>query len=113
VQRLELPEHPFERLGVLDLPGVDHPLVALPARLDLLDVRVGPLLLADQVVDLDPEVPDGVLQGRPPTRELADPGGLGDRVQLVGQRVDPGVELLDVEQLELDERVGFQSGLLM
>jgi hypothetical protein len=31
----------------------------------------------------------------------------------MGQRVDPGVELLDVEQLELDERVGFQSGLLM
>jgi hypothetical protein len=31
----------------------------------------------------------------------------------VGQMVDPGVELLDVEQLELDERVGFQRNLLM
>jgi hypothetical protein len=31
----------------------------------------------------------------------------------VGQGVDPGVELLDVEQLELDERVGFQRILLM
>jgi hypothetical protein len=113
VQRLELAEHPLQRLRVLDLAGVDHPLVALAARLDLLDVRVGPLLLAHQVVDLDPEVPDGVLQRRTPTRELADLRGLGDRVQLVGQRVDPGVELLDVEQLELDERVGFQSGLLM
>jgi hypothetical protein len=29
------------------------------------------------------------------------------------QVVDPGVELLDVEQLELDERVGFQRNLLM
>jgi hypothetical protein len=31
----------------------------------------------------------------------------------VVQVVDPGVELLDVEQLELDERVGFQRNLLM
>jgi hypothetical protein len=31
----------------------------------------------------------------------------------VVQVVDPGVELLDVEQLELDERVGFQRILLM
>jgi hypothetical protein len=31
----------------------------------------------------------------------------------VVQSVDPGVELLDVEQLELDERVGFQRILLM
>jgi hypothetical protein len=32
---------------------------------------------------------------------------------MVVQSVDPGVELLDVEQLELDERVGFQRILLM
>jgi hypothetical protein len=31
----------------------------------------------------------------------------------VGETVETRVELLDVEQLELDERVGFQSGLLM
>jgi hypothetical protein len=31
----------------------------------------------------------------------------------VVQGVDPGVELLDVEEPELDERVGFQRNLLM
>jgi hypothetical protein len=31
----------------------------------------------------------------------------------VVQLVDPGVELLDVEQPELDERVGFQWILLL
>jgi hypothetical protein len=30
----------------------------------------------------------------------------------MGQGVDPGVELLDVEEPELDERVGFQGILL-
>jgi hypothetical protein len=39
--------------------------------------------------------------------------GLRDRRQVVLQGVDPGVELLDVEQLELDEGVGFQRILLM
>jgi hypothetical protein len=103
----------LERLGVVDLPGVHHRLVALPAGLDLLDVGVGPLLLRGDVVDLHPEVAQGVVQGLATRRQLAELGRLGDGPQLVVQRVDPGVELLHVEQLELDERVGFQDGLLL
>jgi hypothetical protein len=113
VQRLELAQHPLERLRVLDLAGVDHPLVTLAPGPDLLDVGVRALLLRGEVVDLDPQVAYGVLHGRTPPRELSQLLGLRDRAQLVGEDVDPGVELLDVEQPELDERVGFQSSLLM
>jgi hypothetical protein len=70
-------------------------------------------LLCSQVVDSDAQVPHCVLQGRTATLELTQLAGLRDGRELVGQLVDPGVELLDVEQSELDERVGFQSILLL
>jgi hypothetical protein len=111
VQRLELTEHPLQRLGILDLAGVDHPLVTLATCLHLLDVDVRALLLGGQVVDLDAQVPDLVVDGRTTLGERSQLLGLGDVLQSVGERVEPGVELLDVEQLELDERVGFQGGL--
>ena len=113
MQRLQLAEHPLQCLGILDLTGVDHPLVTHPTSLDLLDVGVRSLLLRGEVVDLDAQVADRVRDGGTTPRVLAQLIGLGDRGELVGQVVDPGVELLDVEQLELDERVGFQRILLM
>jgi hypothetical protein len=113
VQRVELADHPLERLGILHLAGVDHPLVADPSRPDLLHVGVRAPLLDGQVVDLDAQVAYGVRDGGTTAGELAQQVSLRDRRELMGQGVDPGVELLDVEQLELDERVGFQRILLM
>jgi hypothetical protein len=100
-------------LGVGDQPLVHPVLVARPAGLDLLDVRVGLLLLTGEVVDDDLRV----------ARLPADLGPLGgQRVELLGLRqvgqpvpqlVEPCVEVLDVQELQLGESVGLQGVLLV
>jgi hypothetical protein len=39
--------------------------------------------------------------------------GLGKGAESVPELVEPGVELLDVQQLELGESIGLQRGLLV
>jgi hypothetical protein len=39
--------------------------------------------------------------------------GLGQVLQAVLEQVDPGVDLLDVQQLQLGESIGLQGGLLV
>jgi hypothetical protein len=87
-------------------------LVAGPAGLDLLDVGVRALLLGGEVLDADAQVADAVLGLGTAQDDVLELLGLRERPQLVGERVDPGVELLDVEERELDVRVGFQGDLL-
>jgi hypothetical protein len=104
--------HPLEVLGVGDLPLV-HPVAVTGApRLDLLDVGVGLGLRGGQVVDHDLCVPDLVDQLGAARRERGDLGDLGQVGALVPELVGLGVQRLDVEQLQLGERVGFQRVLL-
>jgi hypothetical protein len=87
-------------------------LVARAAGLDLLDVGVGALLLGGEILDADPQVADAVLGLGTAQDDVLELVGLRERPELVRQGVDPGVELLDVEERELDVRVGFQGVLL-
>jgi hypothetical protein len=79
--------------------------------LDLLDVCVGLALLAGQVVDPDLRVPGQTVDVGPLRGQRRDLLGLGKGRQPVPQLVEAGVELLDVEQFELCEGVGFQRVL--
>ena len=114
-QRDQLVLHALEVLGVGDQPLVDALLVALAPGLDLLDVGVGLALLAGQVVDLRSAAsrPWSSSSARSAARARRAPAVSGQGAQLVPQQVDPGVELLDVEQLQLGERVGLQGVLLL
>ena len=103
---------PFEVLGVADRAPVEPLLVAGAAGLDLLHVRVGLALLPGQVVDLHLEVPGASVDLCALGGELAQLGRLGRVLGLVPEGVEAAVELLDVEQLELGEGVGFQGVLL-
>jgi hypothetical protein len=104
--------HPLQVLGVGDLPRV-HPLaVAGAPRLDLLDVGVGLGLRGGEVVDHDLRVPDPVDQDGALGGQRVDLGDLGQVGALVPELVGLRVERLDVEQLQLGERVGFQRVLL-
>jgi hypothetical protein len=105
--------HPLDVPGVGDLPLVDPVAVAGAAGLDLLHVRVDLLLLGRQVTDRDAGVTRLVVELPAPGLEGVDLGQLGQARQLVSQLVGPGVDLLDVEQLQLGGRVGFQRGLLV
>ena len=102
----------LEVLGVADGAGVQPLLVAGPPRLDLLDVGVGLALGSGQVVDLDLQVASASVDVGPGRRQLAQLGCLRRVLRLVPQDVEPAVQLLYVEQLQLCERVGFQGGLL-
>jgi hypothetical protein len=105
--------HPLQVLGAGDQALV-HPVpVAGPAGLDLLDVLVGLLLLAGEVVDGDLGVADlpldvGALRG-----ERGQLLGLGQVGQPVPQLVESRVELLDVQEPQLRESVGLQGLLLI
>jgi hypothetical protein len=101
----------LEVLRAADLSAVHPVLVTTATGLDLLDVRVGLALLAGQVVDPDLCVPSEAVDAvalRSQGRYLL---GLGEGRQAVPKLVEPGVELLDVEQLQLCEGVGFQRVL--
>jgi hypothetical protein len=104
---------PLEVLGVGHRTGVESLLVADPAGLDVLDVVVGLALGAGQVVDPDLQVRGPFLQPGGGGSQLRELGALRRVGGLVAQRVEPAVELLDVEELQLGERVGFQGGLLV
>ncbi len=112
LEGLQLVLHPLEVLGVVDQPLVHPVAVARAPGLDLLDVAVDLLLLGGEVVDDDPGVAAPALERRPGSGPARDLGELRQVRQLVAQLVGSGVELLDVEQLELGERVGFQGRLL-
>jgi hypothetical protein len=102
-----------EVLGVGDQPLVHALLVALAAGLDLLHVGVGLALLAGQVVDGDLGVAAVVDELGPLGGEGGDLLRLREAAQPVPQQVDPGVELLDVQELQLGESVGLQGVLLV
>jgi hypothetical protein len=104
--------HPFEVLGVGHQPLVHPVLVARAPGLHLLDVGVAAALVAGEVVDADPGVTRLRVDLGALGQQLGELLGLGQRAELVAQLVEAGVELLDVEQLQLGERVGFQRGLL-
>ena len=89
-------------------------LVALAAGLDLLDVGVDLGLLDGEVVDRDPGVARLVVElgaGRRAARRARRSSG--SVRALVAQLVGARVELLEVEQLQLGGRVGFQRVLLL
>jgi hypothetical protein len=104
--------HPLEVLGVGHQPLVHPVLVARAPGLHLLDVGVAAALVAGEVVDADPGVAGLRVDLGALGQQLGELLGLGQRAELVAQLVEAGVELLDVEQLQLGERVGFQRGLL-
>nr|WP_236554146.1 hypothetical protein [Nocardioides sp. AX2bis] len=93
--------------------GVHPLLVAGAARLDLLDVGVDLLLLRGQVRDLDPRVAGDVDEPGPGGLERDEVRDLGQVRAAVGELVGLGVELLELEQLDLGGRVGLQGGLLV
>ncbi|MDO9495760.1 MAG: hypothetical protein Q7J48_08675 [Nocardioides sp.] len=104
--------HPLEVLGVRDLPRV-HPVPVTGAPgLDLLDIAVGLRLRGSQVIDDDLRVPDLVDQLGAVRGQRGDLSDLGKVGALVPELVGLGVQRLDVEQLQLGERVGFQRVLL-
>jgi hypothetical protein len=90
-----------EVLGTGHQSAVHPVLVAHPPRLDLLHVRVGLPLLASEIVDLDLRVSRQTIDPGPLGREPPELLGLREGRQPVPQLVDPRVQLLDVEQLEL------------
>lgn len=104
--------HPLEVLGVGDQPLVHALLVTGPAGLDRLDVGVDLLLLAGEVLHLDPRVTQLHLEPLAGLPQLGDLGELRQVLALVAEPVGPGVELLDLEQRQLGGRVGFQRRLL-
>ncbi|WP_245156164.1 hypothetical protein [Nocardioides sp. 503] len=104
--------HALEVLGVGDRTGVHAVAVARASGLDLLDVGVGLRLGGGQVVDDDPCVTRLVVELLALLGERGDLGQLGQVRALVPQLVGLRVQGLDVEQLQLGERVGFQRVLL-
>nr|WP_240641601.1 hypothetical protein [Nocardioides ferulae] len=104
--------HPFEVLGVGDQSLVHPLLVAGAPGLHLLDVGVDLGLLGAEVADNDAGVTGPVVERTPLLLALGDLGQLGKVRALVAQLVCLGVQLLQVEQLELGGRVGFQGVLL-
>ena len=104
--------HPLQVLGVGHQPLVHPVAVARAPGLDDLDVGVDLLLLGGEVLDagarVDREVVE-VLHLGPRGLQVGVLGHGGESMtELVGARV----ELLDVEQLQLGFRVGFQRVLL-
>jgi hypothetical protein len=104
--------HPLDVAGVRDQPLVDPALVPGAPRLDLLHVGVDLLLLDRQVADGDPRVTGLVVELLAAGLQGGDLGQLRQALQLVAQLVGPRVDRLDVEQLQLGGRIGFQRGLL-
>ena len=100
---------PLEVLGVADLPGVEPLLVANLPGLDLLDVLVRLALLAGEVVELDLEVAEATFELVAEPALLGQLRALDGVARLVAQQVVAAVQLLDVEQLELCERVGLHA----
>ena len=104
--------HALEVLGAADRPGV-HPLLVAPAAgLDRLDIGVGLLLHPLEVVAGDPGVAYGIVGGLLRCLQLRHDGGLRQVRTAVAQLERTRVQLTDVEQLHLGERVGFQRILL-
>jgi hypothetical protein len=104
--------HALDVAGVRDQPLVDPVLVPGTPCLDLLHVRVDLLLLDGEVSDRDPGVAGLVVELLAAGLQGGDLGQLRQARQLVSQLVGPGVDRLDVEQLQLGGRIGFQRGLL-
>ncbi|MEQ4207259.1 hypothetical protein [Actinopolymorpha sp. B9G3] len=91
-----------------DLSGLEPLLIARLAAADLFDIGVGLALLAGEVAGLGLggdgrgfELPTFGVQA-------FDLGGLRDGAPAMCQLVEARIEYLDVEQPELDERVGVQ-----
>ena len=102
--------HGGQLLGVADEPGIDPLLVALTPGLHLLDVRVGLALLAREILDRGLGL---ALRGRDvgtPLGQRRERGELGHRTKLVGQLVEMRVDVLQIEQLQLGEWIGFHRG---
>ncbi|CAB4728534.1 unannotated protein [freshwater metagenome] len=105
--------HPLQGLGVGDEALVHPVAVSGAARLDLLDVGVDLALLRAQVVDQDSRIARLVVELLAGSLQLGDLRELGQGPALVPQLVHMGVELLEVEQLELGGGIGFQGVLLV
>ena len=104
--RLQLLHESLERLRVGDLPGIDPALVAIAPRLDLVDVGLDLGLLVGQVVQGDPVVAGLVIELGARRGERSDLGQFGQRGALVAQLVGLGVEILQLQQLQLYRRLG-------
>jgi hypothetical protein len=102
--------HPLHVLGVGDQAAVEPVPVAGPPGLHGLDVGVDLALLGGEVVDDDPRVAGLVVELGAGAVQRGDLGDLGQRAALVPQLVGAGVELLDLEQLQLGGGVGSQRG---
>jgi len=104
--------HVREVLRVGHQPAVHPVLVPGPPGLDLLDVGVGLALLPGEVVDDDLHVARPAVERRALRAQGGELLGLGQGREPVTKQVEQRVELLDVQQLQLREGVGFQRVLL-
>jgi len=93
-----------------DRAGVDPLLLAVAAGPDRLDVGLSLLLRCGEVVADDPGVAGLVVELLAGGLEPVDLGSLGEVRQPVPQLQDARVDLLDVQQLQLRERVGLHVG---
>jgi hypothetical protein len=104
--------HALEVLGVVDQPLVDALPVASTTGLDLLHVGIGLPLRPVQVLDPGPGLADPGLEPLLGAGERDELGGLRQVLELVAELVEPGVQLLQVQQPQLVGGVGFQRLLL-
>jgi hypothetical protein len=113
VEGLDLMLHRLELLGVADETPVYPVPIALPPRLDLLDVGIGLALLATEVIDLDRGL---AVAGTDIGTTLGERGKLsvlGQVLQSMRQLVESRIDLLQIKELQLGKRIGFQDVLLI
>jgi hypothetical protein len=112
MERLDLVLHRLELLGITDQSAVDALLVAGTPGLDLLDVRVGLPLFAGQVLDLGLGAAVAGAHVGAPLGQGGQRGLLGERLESMLELIQARVDELQIEQLQLGERVSFQGWLL-
>ncbi|MFY9915416.1 MAG: hypothetical protein WAK18_12160 [Nocardioidaceae bacterium] len=105
--------HGLQLLGVADRAAIDpFPVTGAPG-FDLLDVGICLALLAAEVSHLG--LGSAEFRGHVGATlgERDQSSMLRQVLQPVGELIEPSVDRLQVEQLELGERIGFQRLLLM